>query len=137
MAEKIDNPELIEVFKGEAQHLIDQMRDGLSRLKKTTDGRIRKIKYWELFLCAHTLKGSSGCAGFKEIGEINRILVEIFRSARDGKLEIKPDSIPLLSEAVEACQKLLNKKEVVGLDELLERLKNLNDQGGEDHPFER
>ena len=137
MSEKIDNPELIEVFKEEAQSLIDQMRDRLSRLKKTTDRRIRKMKYWELFLCAHTLKGSSGCAGFKEIGEINRILVEIFRSAKDGELGIKPDSIPLLSEAVEACQKLLDKKEVTNFNELLERLKNLNDQGGEDHPFER
>lgn len=126
MPEIIDDPELIKVFKDESQHLIDVMRDGLSRLKEETDGDTLSKIYRELFICAHTLKGSSGCAGFQEISEINKVLEDIFRSAKDGKFEIKADSMPLLSEGIEVCQKLLNEEEIVGYQQLLERLRRFN-----------
>ena len=126
MSEKTNNTELVEIYKEEAQHLIGVMRDGLSRLKENTDDGIRNKLYWESFRCAHTLKGSSGCAGFHKIGEINKILTEIFRSAREGKFKINADFIPLLSEAVEACQRLLNEEEVGNYDELMKPLKTVN-----------
>jgi chemotaxis protein histidine kinase CheA len=126
MPELTNNPELVKVFKDETQHLIDTMRDELSRLKENTDTHTQSKVYWKLYLCTHTLKGSSGCAGFQELGEINKVLEDIFRSAKDGKFEIKADSIPLLSEGIEVCQKLLNEEEVIEYHQLLERLRRFN-----------
>jgi|GEM_PF-1615842 len=126
MSEKSNNTELVEIYKEEAQHLIGVMRDGLSRLKENSDDGIRNKLYWENFRCAHTLKGSSECAGFYRIGEINKTLTQIFRSAKEGKFKINADFIPLLSDVVEACRKILNGEEVRNYEELLKPLKTVN-----------
>ncbi len=126
------NPELVKVFKGEAQDLINKMKENLSFSKNEIrdtnhDSRVT-IHYspstiHELFRCAHTLRGSAGCVGFDKLGEIASVLTEIFRAAKDGGLKLDVDIISLLSEGIESCQKLLEKKEVINYNEFLERLK--------------
>lgn len=123
-----DNPELIKVFKEEGQDLINKMRENLSLLNRDIRYVNEDIRIKELFRCAHTLRGSSGMvAGFHGLGEMARVLVEIFRSAKDGRLKIGPGIIPLLSEGVEACQKLLDREEVGDYEGLVGRLHDILD----------
>jgi two-component system chemotaxis sensor kinase CheA len=116
-----DDQELMDVFFKEAHDLIDEMRRELTSLNKETN----TANLANLFRCAHTLKGSSGSVGFEKVHEISLLLQDIFKSAKDGKLGISADSIPLLFQGVEACHKLLNGEEVEGIEELLKKLEKI------------
>ena len=118
MSDKTVSQELMEVFYGETQSLIDEMRKDLLILGK---GRVSHILS-RLFRCVHIIKSSSGAVGFDDLREIAQALEKIFKAAKDEKSKINADVITLLSESIEACQKLLNKEEVAGYKELLERL---------------
>jgi len=142
------NPELVKVFKDEAQDLINKMKENLSFLKNdigdtqyetpNTDHRKpsneqratsdeQRATIHELFRCAHTLRGSAGCVGFDRLGEIASISTEIFRAVKDGKLKLN-DIISLLSEGVEICQKLLEERVVINYSEFLERLREVGQE---------
>ncbi len=116
-----DDKELMDVFFKEAHGLLDEMRSELTSLIEEPD----TANLDNLFRCAHTLKGSSGSVGFDKVHEISLLLQDIFKSAKDGRLEIRTDIIPLLSRGVEACQKLLNGEEEEGIGELLKKLENI------------
>ena len=132
-----NNKELMETFKEEAQGLIEEMRKDLCDLKtplRTPKTQLQnsqsgpktnncESKMFDLFRSSHTLKGSAPCVGSLKLGEVASVLAEIFRTPNDGKFMIKYEIVSLLSEAVEACERLLNKEEVPGYKELLKRLK--------------
>ncbi len=144
MANITDNGELMDIFYEETQSLIDQMRQDLSALsqgQETTDEiacspnepfKLSQARLLEqsavlrrLFRCAHIIKTSSASVGLDELEKIAETLERIFKKAGDEKCVITADVISLLSESVEACQKLLNKEEIVGHKELLGRLNSI------------
>ncbi len=118
MSDKTDNQELMEVFYEETQGLIDEMREDLSTLAKEQASPILS----RLFRCSHIIKSSAGAVGFDDLREISQILEKVLKVAMDEKSKINADVITLLSESIEACQKLLNQEEIAGHKELLERL---------------
>ncbi len=144
MANITDNGELMDIFYEEVQSLIDQARQGLSTLSQGQEARdkiacssnepfeLSQIALREqsavlrcLFRCAHTIKSSSGSVGLDELRKVTGVLEKFFKKAGDERFVMTADIISLLSESVEACQKLLNKEEIVGHKELLERLNSI------------
>jgi two-component system chemotaxis sensor kinase CheA len=123
MSEIFDDDELMEAFYEESQNLIDKMRKDLAALSERRDSNILQ----NLFRHAHIIKSSSGAVGFDDLKKVAQALEKIFKAGSDDKSVITADFIPLLSESVEACQKLLNKEKVVGYKKLLERLNSIID----------
>ena len=122
---KETDEELMNVFRIEAQDLISSMREELSLfsndLALAYDGN--RIK--ELSRYAHTLKGSSDSAGITKINKIAAFLSDIFRDGKDGKTKMTLDSIHILMQAVEVCQKLLNGQDFEGYNELVGELEKI------------
>lgn len=144
MANLTDNGELMDIFYEEAQSLIDEMRQGLSTLSQGQEARdkiacssnepfeLSQIALREqstilrrLFRCAHTIKSSSDSVGLDELRKVTGALEKFFKKAGDGRFAVTADVISLLSESVEACQKLLNRAEITGHKELLDRLNSV------------
>lgn len=122
-------PELVKLGREESQELIDGMKEGMSALKadieaKADDGRIK-----ELLRCAHTLKSVSWTIGFKEMAEMARRMEMFFKKAEKEGLAATIDDICLLCDVVEACDRLLNDKGSVEVENLLERLDRVMEHG--------
>ena len=144
MANISDNGELMDIFYEETQSLIDEMRQDLSALsqgQETTDEiacsshgpfELSQARLLEqsttlrrLFRCAHIIKTSSASVGLDELRKVTGALEKFFKKAGDERFVMTADVISLLSESVEACQKLLNQEEIAGHKELLDRLNNI------------
>ncbi len=144
MADITDNGELMDIFYEEAQSLIDEMRQGLSTLSQGQEARDKiacssnepfelsqtalreqSAVLRHLFRCTHIIKSSSASVGLIEPSKVAGALEKFFKKAGDERFVMTADIISLLSESVEACQKLLNKEEIVGHKELLERLNSI------------
>jgi chemotaxis protein histidine kinase CheA len=144
MANITDNGELMDIFYEETQSLIDEMRQDLSALsqgQETTDEiacsshgpfELSQARVLEqsatlrrLFRCAHIIKTSSASVGLDELNKITEALEKIFKKTSDERFVMTADVISLLSESVEACQKLLNEEEIAGYKELLNRLNSI------------
>ncbi len=123
MSDKIDNHELIEVFYGETQELIDKMRKDLLALDKGQETASAIL--YRLFRYTHIIKSSSAIVGFKDLGKVAQSLEKVFEAASNRRFVLTADVISLFSESIEACQKLLNEEEVVGYSKLLERLNSI------------
>lgn len=130
-----DNSELMLIFKEEADELITTMRNDLFSLQEEiadaaqnglvespkADNEMPLIK--DLFRCTHTLKGSSQAVGFDRLAEMSTSLMRIFQAVKEGRIYIKPESIPLLYNGVEACSQLFKKENPMNYEELLEQIK--------------
>ena len=144
MANITDNGELMDIFYEEAQSLIDQARQGLSTLSQGQEARDKiafssnepfelsqtTLRYQSvvlphLFRCAHIIKSSSASVGLIELSKVAEALEKFFKKAGDERFVMTADFISLLSESVEVCQKLLNKEEITGHKELLDRLNSV------------
>ena len=126
MAGKTNNGELIKIFYEETQKLIDEMRGNLSILsqrQETSEGQSAVLR--RLFRCAHIIKTSSASVGMGDLEKVTEALEKIFKKAGDEEFVMTDDIISLLSESVDACQKLLNGAEIVGHKELLDRLNSI------------
>ncbi len=134
----------MDIFYEEAQSLIDEMRGNLSTLSQgqetrdeiacSSNGpfelsqatlRYQSVVLPHLFRCAHIIKTSSASVGLVELSKVAEALERIFKKAGDERFVMTADIISLLSESVEACQKLLNKEEITGHKELLVRLNSV------------
>ncbi len=144
MANITDNGELMDIFYEEAQSLIDQARQALSTLSQGQEARdkiacssnepfeLSQIALREqssvlrrLFRCAPTIKSSSDSVGLDELRKVTEALEKFYKKAGDERFVRTADVISLLSESVEACQKLLNGAEITGHKELLNRLNSV------------
>lgn len=143
MSDTIDNQELMKVFYEEARSLVDEMRKSLTDLHQESkakekgrkvggeiqppliDSAVNSDIFHRLFRCAHTIKSSSRSVGFNTLEEISQALETAFKAAIDDKFKFDANLIPLFSESVEICQKLLNEEEVSSFKGILERLKNI------------
>ncbi|MCB4756926.1 MAG: Hpt domain-containing protein [Elusimicrobia bacterium] len=119
-------PELMEIFKEEAQELIDKMRKELTSFEEWGKMPDRAAPLRELFRFAHILKGVSSQVEFGDLKKMAEALMKVFSAAKDGPSELKPLAISLLSEGIQACQNLFEQKEVGRFQELLEKLANLS-----------
>ena len=135
-----NNGELMDVFYEETQRLIDEMRQDMSTLSQGAENRDPITSSSEssalsdnatvdespvlrrLFRCAHIIRSSSRSVGLDGLEQISGTLERIFRKAGDEVVPMGGDTISLLCESVEACQKLLNGEEIVGRKELIDRL---------------
>ncbi len=121
-----DNGELMDIFYEEAQSLIDEMRGNLSTLSQGQEtSQDQSTVLLRLFRCAHIIKSSSASVGLDELKKVANALERTFKKAGDEKFVMTADVISLLSESVEACQKLLNQEEITGHKELLDRLNSV------------
>lgn len=116
------NGELMEIFYEETQRLIDEMRRDMSTLSQGIQTSDRSSVARRLFRCAHIVRSSSRAVGLDGLEQISGALERIFKKACDELVPMGGDTISLLCESVEACQRLLNDKEVVGHKELMTRL---------------
>jgi two-component system chemotaxis sensor kinase CheA len=121
MSNIIDDKELMKAFYEEALNMLKEMRKDISILKKEPNPAILD----RLFRYAHTIKSNSGSVGFDDLKEIAQALEKIFKEAGDEKTKIDVLFISLVSESVNACEKLLNKEKVTGHKDLLKRLSGL------------
>ncbi len=144
MAKVTDNGELMDIFYEEAQSLIDEMRGNLSTLSQGRQTRdeiacssnepfeLSQATLLEqsdvlrrLFRCAHIIKSSSASVGLDQLSKVAEALEKFSKKAGDEGFVMTAEVISLLSESVEACQKLLNQEEVVGHKKLLDRLNSI------------
>lgn len=127
MTDIIKNHELMNVFYQETQNLIDEMKKDLAVLsqggeRKTEEQTERSSVLNRLFRDAHIMKSSSASVGFDDLAKLTQSLEKIFKMASYEKLVMTADVVSLLSQCVEACQKILNNERVAGYEELLEQL---------------
>jgi chemotaxis protein histidine kinase CheA len=143
MSDTIDNQELMKVFYEEAQSLVDEMRKNVFKLSEEFKAKEKAREeggevishlnesagkfdvFHSLFRYAHTIKSSSRSVGFKALEEISQALEKVFKAAIDDRFKFDASLIPLFSESVEICEKLLNEEEVAGFKDALERLNNI------------
>ncbi len=126
MADITDNGELMDIFYEETQSLIDKMRQGLSTFGQAQEtSQDQSAVLYSLFRCAHVIKTSSASVGSDKLRKVIEVLEKIFKKAGDEEFVMTADIVSLLSESVEACQKLLNGAEIVGHKELLDRLNSI------------
>ncbi len=121
-----DNRELMDIFYEEAQSLIDEMRGNLSTLsqgQETSQDQSAVLR--RLFRCVHIINTSSASVGSDKLRKVIEVLEKIFKKAGDEEFVMTADIVSLLSESVEACQKLLNEEEIIGHKELLDRLNSI------------
>lgn len=126
MADITDNKELMDIFYEETQNLIDEMRGDLSTLSQGQQtSQDQSTALYHLFRCAHNIKSSSRSVGLDKLQKVATVLEKIFKTAGDEEFVMTADAISLLSESVQACQKLLSKEEIAGYDELLDHLNTI------------
>lgn len=105
-----DKKEIQDLYKKEAGSLINKIEKGLSRLNNKLPTTNYKQQLFQLLRYAHTLKGISGTCGCYKIEEAAKPILELFRAAKDGKLEISLKDKALVKEKLKVCEKLLKKK---------------------------
>jgi len=139
-----NNGELMDIFYEETQNLIDEMRQHLSVLSQEPETsneticssnkpfelsqaalREQSAALGRLFRCAHIIRSSSRSVGLDGLEKVTGALEKMFKKAGDERFVMTAEVICLLSESVEACQKLLNQEEIVGHKELLDRLNDV------------
>jgi chemotaxis protein histidine kinase CheA len=98
----MDKKDFQDAFKKEAGSLMNKI--GKELYRTYNDSRISR-----LFRYAHTLKGISGTCGYYKIEEAAGSMMEIFRTAKDGKFEISPGDKILIVKNLKECGKLLKK----------------------------
>lgn len=139
----IDNKELLEIFYEESKSLLDEMKQDISVLSQGTQtmdpitssdepsalsdnaAMDQTVVLKRLFRCAHIIRSSSRSVGLEDLEQISGVLERLFKKAADEDITMVGDTISLLSESVEACQKLLNDEEVAGHKELTDRLDSI------------
>ena len=123
--------ELLDIFNEETKSLIDEMRQDMSILSQPARTMDQALGLKRLFRCAHIIKSSSRSVGLDSLEQISEALERIFKKASDADIMMEENTITVLCESAEACQKLLAGEEVVGHKELMVRLGGIIQSYGE------
>ena len=123
--------ELLEIFNEETKSLIDEMRQDMSILSQPAQAMDQALGLKRLFRCAHIIKSSSRSVGLDRLEQISEALERIFKKAGDADIVMENDTISVLCESAEACQKLLAGEEVAAHKELMDRLGSILQSYGE------
>ncbi len=86
-----------DVFLGEAREILENLETDLVRLEEHWDGELVN----SIFRYIHTLKGSSGIAGFTAVYEFTHRLENLLDLVRSGKLPAGEKLIDLLLESLD------------------------------------
>jgi hypothetical protein len=118
LSELEDSPELSVLYYLEAERYVHQMKEHLAVLRRTMSNgkQWRKQKAISgLYFSTNALHQLSLSLGLKHIEAVSRTLLDTLLSIKSGTLS-KPVSyyLDLISEDIEACQKLIHSKQVVG-----------------------
>lgn len=89
--------ELLEIFKNEAEEIIQNLESALLTLEDNPDDETIN----NLFRYLHTMKGSSGIAGFGEVSEFAHHVESLADKIRSGELAVSSDIIDILLRAVD------------------------------------
>lgn len=96
-----------DAYKKETGSLINKIGKDLKRLNNDPLSKIHDSQIYRLFRYAHTLQGISGTCGYHKIEEAAKSIAEIFRAAKDGKLEISAMDKILIRKSLNECEKFL------------------------------
>ncbi len=129
----VDLRKIYGVFVDEATERLAELEEGLLRIEKSPDDAelINTI-----FRAAHTIKGSSGSLGLKDISTFTHGMEEILELVRQGKLTPEKELINVLLNAADTI------KEMVGhvasesvfdfgrCSDLIKKMEEIKDQNG-------
>jgi two-component system, chemotaxis family, sensor kinase CheA len=102
------NEDLISGFIEEVNDLLLQLENDLMSLEKD-GGNIEIIN--GIFRVMHTLKGSAGMVGFKNIQDLTHEFEEVYVQIRNGQLKVSPEIITLTLQAKDAIQAILKNEQ--------------------------
>jgi two-component system chemotaxis sensor kinase CheA len=100
----VDFKKLYDVFVDETIERLTEIEDGLLRLEKSPDD---KDLINNIFRAAHTIKGSSGSIGLKDISRFTHIMEEILDMVRQNSLIAGKDLINILLEAADMIKEMV------------------------------
>ena len=121
-----DNKELMQLFQTESEEIIERIFGSLFSLEKRPNNKeLVSAVYRDL----HSLKGAVRMVGFNNIQSIIHKMEDIFDYINEKKLELQPNSIKLIANALEIVSKYLqesirNNREIID-DEYKSTLSNL------------
>jgi two-component system chemotaxis sensor kinase CheA len=100
----MDFKKLYEVFVEEAMEHLENLEEGLLQLEKSPDnGDLLNA----IFRAAHTIKGSSGSLGLKDISSFTHIKEEILDAVRNGEIAPDKELISILLEGVDLLKEMV------------------------------
>jgi len=100
----IDVLQFKDLFVSEAEDHVRKLNDNLLALEKDPKGR--KLLD-ELMRSAHTVKGSSAIMGYNKLAFLMHVLEDVFDYARNDALEMTPEILQALFDALDFLEKSL------------------------------
>ncbi len=100
----VDFKKLYSIFVDEAMERITELEDGLLRLEKSPDD---KELINTIFRAAHTIKGSSGSIGLKDISKFTHGIEEVLDLVRQEKLNPDKELINILLDATDMIKEMV------------------------------
>lgn len=100
-----DRDALLRTFLAEAEDSLAVMEDRLLALEEdpTTPDALA-----EIFRVVHTLKGNAGIFGFEGVTALSHALEDTLEPLRSRRVQVTPELVGLLLEALDALRRLLN-----------------------------
>ena len=93
-----DNSELMQIFQGESDDIIERLFSNLEALEKTP---ANKEIIAEVYRDLHSLKGATRMVGFNNIQDLIHKMEDIFDAVNDSKLTLEYRIIDLVSRSLE------------------------------------
>ena len=100
----MDDGQLIQVFREEAEELCNRIESGLLRLEENP-GNSELV--YEVFRAFHSLKGSAGVVGFAVLSRFAHAAESALQQVQEGKREVNAALISLLLRANDKLRELL------------------------------
>ncbi|WP_333656088.1 chemotaxis protein CheA [Dissulfurispira sp.] len=100
----VDFKKLYGVFVDEAMERLVELENGLLQLERSPDD---KELLNTIFRAAHTIKGSSGSIGLKDISRFTHVMEEILDMVRQDSLSAGKDLINVLLEAADVIKEMV------------------------------
>lgn len=102
-ADLIDDIEILKEFLVESSDHLDDVESKILQLE-ANPGDVDIIN--GIFRPIHSMKGSAGFLGLKDIGKVSHELETLLDEARKAKIEITPEILEILYEGVDVLKKL-------------------------------
>jgi len=99
----IDDIEIVKEFLAESHDHLEDVESKILRLEETAED-LDIIN--GIFRPIHSMKGSAGFLGLKDIGKVSHELETLLDEARKSKLKITPEIIEILYEGLDILKKL-------------------------------
>ena len=116
-----DSKEIYEAYKAEVAEILTQMRRSYETLKKRFDTDTLN----DIARSCHKLKGAAGMMDYSHTVELAKEMESVFKLIIGKKLELKPETINILSEGLEMLTKYVQTDFDDRDEKLLEKLRKL------------